>query len=347
MLETLLEKKALWLSGDGPEADIVVESGGYLTRNLADLPFPGQASDDELHAVLERVLGAMEGHSIFRSGQFFMIEHLEPRVIRFLAERGLISPEMERAHGPRGVWVSDDQAFSAMVNGRDHVRLQVRSSGFNVDEVWSKLSHADDLLANALDFAFHDKYGYLSAAVAEVGTGFRLFATMHLAGLAMSNRMVSESEKAGESGHRIEGLFGSVSEGLGEVFTVSNTATLGRSEEEIQFNLRHLVSALLESERQSRSHLLSEGTRVLEDRVGRAAGVARGAHLLEFSEGLRLLSSLRLGRALGRLKEYSYKQLNHVLYASQPAHLAMRLNQECDELTLSMERANLFRKTFA
>ena len=195
MLETLLEKKARWLSGEGPEADIVIESGGTLARNLADLPFPGQASDDELHNVLDRVLGAMEGHDIFRAGQFFMVEHLEPRVVRFLVERRLITPDMERARGPRGVWLSDDQAFSVMVNGRDHVRLQVRSAGFNVDEVWTRLSHADDLLGNVLDFAFHEKYGYLSASVSEVGTGFGLFALAHLAGLAMSNRVLADGRR--------------------------------------------------------------------------------------------------------------------------------------------------------
>ncbi|MGI6461420.1 MAG: hypothetical protein ACOX5J_15255 [Candidatus Hydrogenedentales bacterium] len=195
MLETLLEKKARWLSGEGPEADLVIESGGTLVRNLADLPFPGLASDDELHNVLDRVLGAMEGHGMFRSGQFFMIEHLEPRVLRFLLERRLITPDMEHTHGPCGVWLSDDQAFSVMINGRDHVRLQARSAGFNFDEVWTQLSRADDILGGKLDFAFHDKFGYLSASVAEVGTGFGLFAIAHLAGLAMNNRMLSRKRK--------------------------------------------------------------------------------------------------------------------------------------------------------
>ncbi|MEA3364434.1 MAG: hypothetical protein U9Q79_02230, partial [Candidatus Hydrogenedentes bacterium] len=101
-----------------------------------------------------------------------------------------------------------------------------------------------------------------------------------------------------------------------------------------------------------RQHLRSEGSRVLEDRVGRASGLARGAHLLEFSEGLSILSSLRLGLAMDQLKDLSYKdlsykQLNNALYASQPAHLAMRVGQECDELTLSMERADLFRRLFS
>lgn len=347
MLETLLEKNAPWLSGEGPEADAVIESAGTLTRNLADLPFPARASDDELDGVLERVLSAMEGHTIFRAGQFLAIEDLEPRVVRFLVERRLITHEMERAHGPRGVWVSDDQTISVMVNGRDHVRLQVRSAACNLNEVWTRLTHADDLLANALDFAFHEKFGYLSAALAEIGTGFRLAVTMHLPGLAMSNRMVTENQQARETGHHIDGLFGSVTEGLGEVFTVGNTATLGRSEEEIQFNLHHLLSRLLENERQARRHLLTEGARALEDRIGRAWGVARGAHLLEFAEAAGILSSLRLGLATGQLKDTSYRQLNDLLYASQAAHLAMRAGRECDDLSISMERADLFRMTFS
>ena len=47
------------------------------------------------------------------------------------------------------------------------------------------------------------------------------------------------------------------------------------------------------------------------------------------------------------IKKYTYKQLNKTLYAAQPAHLAMRAGQDCDELALSMMRADLFRSTFS
>ena len=105
------------------------------------------------------------------------------------------------------------------------------------------------------------------------------------------------------------------------------------------------MTGLLETS--SAQQLHAEGARALEDRVGRAAGIARGAHLLEFSEALSLLSSLRLGRAMEHITDYTYKQLNKTLYAAQPAHLAMRVGQDCDELTLSMKRADLFRSTFS
>ena len=98
MLETLLEKKARWLSGEGPEADIVIESGGTLARNLADLPFPGQASDDELHNVLDRVLGAMEAR-IF-CAQFFHLGTPERAWCGSVSSGG---SHAGRRRGPRGV----------------------------------------------------------------------------------------------------------------------------------------------------------------------------------------------------------------------------------------------------
>ena len=64
MMGTLIDRDAAWLSGDGPDADIVLHSQCRLLRNLADYPFPGQCKPDELRLVEERLLSAFEGISL-------------------------------------------------------------------------------------------------------------------------------------------------------------------------------------------------------------------------------------------------------------------------------------------
>jgi protein arginine kinase len=93
--------------------------------------------------------------------------------------------------------------------------------------------------------------------------------------------------------------------------------------------------------------MLRDLPRGIQDRVGRALGIARGARLLDFGEALTLLSSIRLGIATGNAEGCSIQGINELLLASQNGHLEMKAGHTCDDLTLSMERADLFRARFA
>ena len=72
-----------------------------------------------------------------------------------------------------------------------------------------------------------------------------------------------------------------------------------------------------------------------------------GARLMGFAEGMALLSSLRLGAETGVLPGQSIRQANELLLSSQKAHIEMAAGQDCDELALSMKRADLFRAAVA
>jgi len=133
----------------------------------------------------------------------------------------------------------------------------------------------------------------------------------------------------------------------GDLFLLVNTGSLGESEEEILFHLRHVVGDLVNAEKEACSTLLASSSRGLEDRVNRALGVARHARLLGFSEGLNVLSALRLGITSSLLDKITLRTLNEVLLASQGAQLETAKGQPCDALTLSMERADLFRSRFS
>jgi protein arginine kinase len=205
------------------------------------------------------------------------------------------------------------------------------------------LNALDDTLSTVLDFAFNDTYGYQAAAFDEVGTGFRVTAFVHLPALTLLKRQLGLEQQLRERRHVFAGAFGPVSEGLGDLYALANQATLGCSEEEVAYHVQHAAADLIGWETDARETLLREGLRGMEDRVGRAQGVARGARLLGFEEAVALLSSLRLGVSTGILEGHSYECLNDLLVGCQRGHLEVRAGQDHDELTLSMERADLFR----
>lgn len=358
MLETLLERKAQWLTGEGPESDVAVYSLCQLFRNLADFPFPGQCTDDEKQSVEERVLGVLDSLNLLATGQYWSFADLDGREQRFLVERCLARPHLLNADGARGVYIAGDQSFSISINAENHLSFSGLAPGLQVHEIWSRMGLIDDTLAGALDYAFSERLGYLTAEIGQVGTGFLASVILHLPACHLANQISSTVNMARQKRHTLESNVVSKAimptdarrpngSALGDLHKLTNSSTLGRSEEETLFHLKHLASELVKSERESREQIVSDAPLQLEDRIGRALGLARGARLLAFHEANSVLSSLRLGVSSGLLDQFSLHQVNDVLMASQNAHIEMKCGHDCDELTLSTERAGLFRSRFA
>lgn len=347
MVETLLDKPSLWLSGNGPDAAIVPLCQGWLSRNLADYPFPAQCTLEEKGSVEERILSALETLGILATGQYCSLEELGTSEARCLTERDLIRPDILEQTGPRGVFVSNDQSLSIVINGEDHLRLQGTASGLQLQEVWNNLNTIDNRLLSALDFAFSEKRGFLTTSVHKIGTGLTASAILHLPALVTSNTIGAVGQKAQDNHHRLTGLYSDGAEAKGDLYRLFNMSTLGHSEEEIIFHVRHLAKDIVDEEMRARELANKEMPRQVEDRIGRAIGVARGARLVDFDEAISLLSSLRLGVFLGRLPQVSYTTLNELMLGCQNAHLEMKTGQDCDELTLNMERADMFRSRFS
>lgn len=385
--ETLLEKSPAWSTESGPESAVVLLTQATVVRNLSDFHFVQRCTEEEKSAIEGRVVGALDNLSLLSSGNYFPFPELDYKEMRFLAERRLATLDLIAGRGPRGVYVSDEQSISIMVNAAEHVVMRVVLPGLQPQEAWSRLNVVDDTLNGMLDFAFDDRLGYLSSVLAHVGTGLKASFVLHLPGLTYSariaeqlalaeqNRLLFYGLKAGtelkfprvrvnqgeDSGERLiapvkdDALYTDVSGGLpthvneaeGDFFLLANQSTLGLSEDEIFFQLRHVANEIVKAELGARELIANENLRGLEDRVGRSLGIATGARFMGFSEGLSHLSSLRLGFATGLLQGSTVSQMGDLILHSQGAHLEIACGHDSDEFTLNVERANLFRTRLA
>ena len=347
MLTTLLNRSQGWMSATGPESDVVVGTRVTLLRNLADYPFPGQCSNADKQAVLDRIKGALDNDPLFSDGQFCRGDEMDECEARALVERHLATDEWATGTGPGGIFVADDGGMSVVVNGANHVAIHALGSGLQPKALWTRVAAADRALAGRTDFAFDERYGYLTSELSTLGTGLLLTAVLHLSGLALDGKAGTLPANLREEWHELVPVLGESAGTGGDLYEFSNAATLGRSEEELVYNLQHRAQEIARLERDARGAILREGPRVLEDRVGRALGIAREARLLESDEALALVSSLRLGVTAGLLEGHTLDQLNELLVTSQRGHIELKQGHECDDLTLSMERADLFRARFS
>ena len=275
-----------------------------------------------------------------------------------LVERQLISKAhaQGRPSGPgtvadpalsRAVAVSlPDERLSIMVGEEDHLRIQVIGPGLSLPHVAQMSDRVDDAIEQGLEYAFHPRFGYLTACPTNVGTGIRHSVLLHLPALQLTGEIDMVKRSAEDMGLAVRGFFGEGSESTGNFYQISNQQTLGQSEAMLQATIvRDIVPSIVEYERRARTILKARRSITTEDAVHRAFGALSCARLLSVTEAMKLLSLLRLGVALGMTPaNLTYADVHGLILMSQPGHLQRLVGRELDQQQRRIERARVCRE---
>lgn len=346
-LERLTDHAGEWLRGTGPQSDIVVSSRVRLARNLAGYPFVNRAAMRQRLEVLQRSRQQILEGKIADDMIWVDLNECQPMDRQLLVERHLISRQHAKASDdlPRGVAVGLNESVSIMVNEEDHLRVQVLRSGMQLGEAFEQINRIDDCLEKRLDFAFSQKYGYLTACPTNIGTGIRVSVMMHLPALKLTGEIDKVKRAAKDMHLAVRGMFGEGSDAIGDLFQISNQTTLGRGEQEILADFQHtVVPQIIAYEQQARQALVRQRPALLDDGIWRSWAILNNARLMRTDEVLSLLSQIRLGVTMGRLEKVSMRTLNELFLMTQPAHLQKLMGSDMDPAQRREARATLIRK---
>ena len=321
-LSDLTNHAGEWLRGSGPMSEIVISSRIRLARNINGVPFLTRASRQQRQMLEAKSREVLLNAQVSARTLYVDLEHA-PEIDRLLlVERHLISKQHAVAEGARGVAIGENETLSIMINEEDHLRIQVLRSGLQLEEAWDQINAVDDALEAKLDFAFHPRFGYLTACPTNVGTGIRVSVMLHLPALKLTGEIEKVFRAAKDLKLAVRGLYGEGTEATGDFYQISNQTTLGKSEEEIISEFRHVViPKIIDYEHHARKTLVNDHTVALDDKVSRALGLLRSARLMASEETLLLLSHLRMGVNLGRVKDVDMRTINELFLLTQPAHL--------------------------
>jgi len=344
-LADLTRHTGQWLRGAGAMNDVVISSRVRLARNLAGLPFLSRCSGEQQQELETRLRKEVLASGIDASAFYVDVAAAGALDRQLLVERHLISRQHAAAKHPRGVAISGDEDLAIMVNEEDHLRIQVMRSGLALGDAIERINAVDDKLEDRLDFAFHSRYGYLTACPTNVGTGLRVSVMLHLPALKLSGAIKKALQAARDMRLAVRGLYGEGTEASGDFFQLSNQTTLGKSEEQIveEFSGR-IVPEIIRYEQTARQALLRDQRIALEDKVFRAAGMLRAARLIGAEEAMYMLSLLRLGVVSGLVSDVDLATVNELFLVTQPAHLQRILSRELSRQQRAQERARLIRR---
>jgi len=347
--KTVNSSHSHWMDADGPLGEIVISSRVRIARNLAGIPFPHLLDDVKSRDVIHAVRLAIEDKEMVKKVgvlELSLLSELSPVERQILVDKHLISPDLLNSFERKAVVLRDDEVISIMVNEEDHLRIQCLLPGLQLKEAWDLVDQVDDGLEKTLDYAFSEKLGYLTACPTNVGTGMRASVMLHLPALKLVKQLGGVLNAISKVGLTVRGLFGEGTEALGDLFQISNQITLGQSEEEIINNLIAVVNQIVSQEQAARRALYKDSREFIEDRVYRAYGILKYAHILSYEEAMRLFSDLRLGMEMGLVIGIPARLLNELMVRIRPAFLMKLAGREMSAHQRDIFRAGMIREEF-
>ena len=344
-LSDLARRPTEWLRGTGRMSDVVISSRVRLARNLAGMPFLGRCSEDQTTEIEHRLRDCILRADLTDETLYVNIAESSEIDRGLLVERHLISRQHASGVRNRGVAFSPSETMAIMVNEEDHLRLQILRSGLELDQAVAEAMEVDNRLEESLSFAFHRKYGYLTACPTNVGSGLRISVMLHLPALKMTGEIEKVFRAAHDMRLALRGLYGEGTEATGDFFQISNQTTLGKAEDQIvQEFCVNTLPHIIDYERRARDVLISKRAIAVDDRVDRSLAVLRAAKLISSEETMYLLSLVRMGIVLGRCSELDITTVNELFLMTQPAHLQKMLGRELEPLERAEARATYIRQ---
>lgn len=334
-----------WMREDGPENDIVLSTRIRLARNFEKEIFPIIANEDDLRKVMNYMKENYHEQSfgVYENLSFIEMENLSHIEKRVLVEKHLISPYLMKARAS-GVLVSENEQLSIMVNEEDHIRIQLYFPGFQIKQALDNAFELDDWLEEKIDFAFDERWGYLTSCPTNVGTGMRASVMIHLPALVITKRINRMIPAINQFGFVVRGIYGEGSEALGNIFQVSNQITLGKSEADIVEDLESVIINLVEQEREARKYLMETSGKRIEDQIFRSYGILKYGRIIESQEAAGRISNVRLGIDLGIIKDVSQNVLNELMVLTQPGFLQHYAKKVLTSSERDILRATLIRE---
>ncbi len=321
-----------------------ISSRVRLARNIKGLPFPHKADKDNLKQVYDTCRKVYEENKWLKENFVWLDMENTPAIeLKKLVEKHLISPDLSKNTAYRAAVVSKDEDACIMINEEDHIRFQVIIAGFDLKSALDMANKLDDIFAQATEYGYSDKLGYLTACPTNVGTGMRASVMLHLPLLTESGYISQLIGAAARMGVAVRGMYGEGSKAEGAIYQVSNQITLGVGEDEIIKRIEDFIDGLVKKEIDVRSQVYKNNPISLEDKVWRAYGILTTARSLTSKELLGLVSNVRIGADMGILK-VDLATLNTLLVTTAPAHIAAMCEGEATADKRDVKRADNVRR---
>ena len=222
-------------------------------------------------------------------------------------------------------------------------KIQCITSGLNLEDVLENIVKIDEAIEKNIKYAFDEDFGYLTSRIENIGAAMKVYISIHLPAITMSGEIEKVSKRLKNKGLDINGLYMDGSNSLGNIYVISNIASLGVTEENIICTIKEEILNLISEEYRFREIMTGKCKYELEDKIYRAFAILQHAVLLDFKEALDLISKVRLGIELS-LISLDKEKINELIVNIKDSSIENMFGVKLSEKEIEYERANIVRK---
>lgn len=290
-----------------------------LSRNLSVFKFLPSLSKEKKLELLDVVQERFAHLDNFGHFQFIALKDLSLWQREFLSEHFLFPYDLTGNPEGEAVLIHESGEILVTVNIQDHLILHAIDLHGDPEKTLDRLVQLDSRLHACLSFAFSPDFGFLTTNPFCCGTALKAQCFVHIPAVIQSRQEHEFIDNDNEVS--FSGLLPGVSGFPGNILVISNTYTLGLTEEQIISSLRIWVSKLSVAEETARKQYKDRCDGDVKNHILRSLGLLTHSYCLDLDETLDALSWLQFGLDL----QYVYrKEINEVQAAFVPLFWPVR-----------------------
>jgi protein arginine kinase len=336
-----------WFDNVGQSyADNYISSRIRLARNLKDHAFPWKLDTFKSAELVGKLIYGLSDISdaVGEPMETYSLDRLSEPERMAMRERRLFNMQTASKKESCAVLVSPEEDTSLILNGDDHIRMQLLGAGMCLDELWPRADKLDKYVGAKFEYAYSGKYGYLTTFPTNVGTGMKANAVVHLPMLSRQNNFPQIIEGMSRLGVSVRGVYGKKEDNFGDLYDISNTKTLGLGEQDIIAGVKRVAGQLNAREIQARDVSLKSSRNVRLDEAYKSYGVLRYARKLSVKEAMIYLSHLRAAVCDELVHMDNDCSIYRMMLDIQPFNLMRTADKPLNDEELDMFRAEYIRR---
>lgn len=315
-----------------------------LYRNVEKFLFPQKLDGERRKQIISLVGNELTSSKLLSHPQLMQADELTPTEKEYLVEHFLTSESFHHAHSGEAFVLDDTGEFLTSLNINNHIQFEYIDTQGELENSWNHLVKIETALGKKINYAFSQKFGFLTADPAHCGSGFILKVFLQPSALIHTGKIDDILERLLTHETAVTGLQGDPESIIGDVYVIYNRQTLGVTEENIISAMRIFATKLLVEENSARSQLKKEDNPEIKDRVSRAYAVLMHSYQIETLEALDAISLLKLGLDLNLIKGIKVAELNELFFSCRRGHLLSHSDKDIIPEEIPHKRAEMIHK---
>lgn len=319
--------------------NLIVKTKVELIRNLDEFPFVIALNENTSKEVFVKIHSSITKMPLNNEMEFISskdIKKLNEKLNIFM-ENNVINRELVS-----GLY-TDNRSLIILVNFKDHLKFVSNIYGNKLDECFSIVDKLDDDFSKHLNYAFDEKYGYLTSSLMDVGTALRFNLVFHLPALSIIGYISKLRDALVQIGYNFNNLF-EIEDS--HYYILSNKYTLGVKESEFFKIFNDLTDEILNKEIAARETLINSRLMVLENDIKRAYGVLKHSILMSFEEAIKYISLVKLGISYGYFDDVDEKKMDEIIFTMNDGYFLNSNKKIISKNDMHYKRANYIKTIF-